>query len=114
MLRWSQRNSKVRFALLSCAVMFAGLYVQRWTLPHYAAPMTGLVFLVFLPAMRALQVWQRRMNPEGIFLLRPVPILCLLAIAGPYPRPTLPGLEWFGIERAHILHRLHHQKDDTW
>jgi hypothetical protein len=65
-LPWSLRSRWMRFALLTCGVLGAGLLAQAtWIQPHYAAPITGLVFVLVLQAMRHLRLWRWRGRPTG-------------------------------------------------
>jgi hypothetical protein len=65
MLPWVLRNRWMRFALLTCAVLFAGLGIETWAHPHYAAPIAGLVCALVLQAMRHLRLWHRHGRLTG-------------------------------------------------
>jgi hypothetical protein len=53
-LPWLVRDRWMRFALATCAVVAAGLMFETWVLRHYAAPVTGLIFVLVLGS---LQFW---------------------------------------------------------
>ena len=81
MFPWVLRDRRMRFLLLTGAVMTLGLGVQVWTVPHYAAPATALLYALLLQAMRHLRVWRWRRRPAGLFLVRAVPLICVAMIA---------------------------------
>jgi hypothetical protein len=75
MLPWSLRSRWMRFALLTCGVLGAGVLGETWIQPHYAAPITGLVFVLVLQAMRYLRLWRWRGRPTGWFLVWAVTVV---------------------------------------
>ena len=61
-------------------VSIAGLAIEVFFFPHYAAPMTGLLYIAVLAALRRLQAWHWNNKPAGAFLARAVPAICLLLL----------------------------------
>jgi hypothetical protein len=57
---WILRDRRMRFPLIALAVFVAGLVPQTWTLPHYFAPATGLLYLILLQCMRHTRLWGGR------------------------------------------------------
>ncbi len=45
---WLWRDRKMRFPLVAGAFFLLGLAVETWTMPHYVAPATGLIYLLLL------------------------------------------------------------------
>ena len=76
MLPWVLGDRRVRFLLLAGGVMIVGLALQSWTLPHYVAPATALLYALLLQAMRHLRVWRWRRRPVGFSLVRALPLIC--------------------------------------
>ena len=76
MLPWVLGDRRVRFLLLAGGVMILGLALQSWTLPHYVAPATALLYALLLQAMRHLRVWRWRRRPVGFSLVRALPLIC--------------------------------------
>jgi hypothetical protein len=71
------RESK--FLLLTCATTFLGLaLIVHVGHPHYLAPLTVAFYALVLLAMRSLRRWQWRTRPTGMFLVRMVPVICVL------------------------------------
>ena len=113
---WKDR--RLRPLLLICGVFLAGLSLNTWFYPHYAAPITGLIYALVLQGMRHLRVWRRRGRPSGLLIARSIPALCLaMALlricAQPlsfYMPPDWP-MTWYytrpgNTERAQVLARL--------
>jgi len=65
--------------LAVCVVSFLGaaltIYVGH---PHYLAALTTAFYLVVLMGMKSTQSWQWRNHRSGVFLVRMVPVVCLL------------------------------------
>ena len=74
-------SRRVRFLILVGAFFMAGLAIEVYFYPHYAAPATCLIFAFVLIAMRQVRAWEHRGRPVGIFLTRAVPTICLLMLA---------------------------------
>jgi len=64
--------------------------------PHYLAALTTAFYLLVLMGMKFMQSWHWRNRPSGVFLLRMVPVICLvmfllraaMPIAGVAIRPS--------------------------
>jgi hypothetical protein len=78
---WILRDKKMRFPIFLGAFFLFGLAVETWTLPHYVAPATGLIYLVLLQCMRHLRLWRWRGRPIGVALVRAIPtIACAMVL----------------------------------
>lgn len=78
--RYLLHDRKMRIPLLMLGVFAAGLLVETWTLPHYFAPATCLLYLIVLQCMRHLRFWKPNNRPTGLALIRAVPILCFAMV----------------------------------
>ena len=67
------RSNKLRVPLVLAFVFCAVLLPQTWTMPHYAAPATGLVFLFVVQGARYLRLWRRRSDSFGFTLVPMIP-----------------------------------------
>ena len=117
-LSWKQVNSRTRFLLKAAAFSLAGLLVEVYFRPHYAAPMTGLIVVLALQAMRYLARWQWRNKPAGLAMVRAMCTACFIllilrAAASPLHLSIRPVLShaWYSeeepnTERAEVLARL--------
>ena len=78
---WILRDKKMRFAIFASTFFLLGLAVETWTLPHYVAPATGLIYLLLLQCVRHLRVWRWRGRPIGVALVRVIPtIACAMVL----------------------------------
>jgi hypothetical protein len=78
---WILRDKKMRLPMVAGAFFLLGLAVETWTLPHYVAPATGLIYLVLLQCMRHLRLWHWRGQPIGVALVRAIPtIACAMVL----------------------------------
>jgi hypothetical protein len=115
-LPWVLRDRRMRPVLAISGLFVAGMAVETWFLPHYAAASTVLLYILLMQCMRHLRLW----SPAGSFLVRATPILCVaLAAARMAAQPlnlTLPDdvhaiQSWYGsrpigLERARIVSDL--------
>jgi len=85
------RERRLRFLVIAGAVMIAGLTVEVFFIPHYAAPLTGLGLALVVQAFRHLRLWRWRGQPAGAMLVYLVPIVSAVALA---LRLAAPGLGW--------------------
>ena len=79
--KWKTLDWRTRFIFAAALVSITGLAVEVFFFPHYAAPMTGLLYIVILAALRRLRAWQWNSKPIGTFLSRAVPAICRLLLA---------------------------------
>jgi hypothetical protein len=80
-LPWAAFDRRLRLPLLVLLFMFLGFSVQTWTLPHYFAPATGVLYLVVMQCMRHLSLWRWRNRPLGASLVPIIPLVsCALIV----------------------------------
>jgi hypothetical protein len=79
-ISWLGLHKQTRFLILSAAASILGLMAEVFFFPHYAAPMTCVIFALVLWAMREMRGWQWRSKPVGLFLTRAIPIICFLMV----------------------------------
>jgi hypothetical protein len=77
-LRSVARNRWMAFALATCGLSLAALFLETWVFPHYAAPMTGLVLLLVVQGMRHLRLWRWRGKAVGLAIVAALPALMVL------------------------------------
>jgi hypothetical protein len=78
--RRKHRRWQTCFLFSAAAVSVAGLAVEVYCLPHYAAPITCLIYAVVLLSMRRLRAWRFLGRPVGRFLTRTLPAICLVML----------------------------------
>lgn len=98
------RDRRIRPLLLLSGIFVAGLAVETWFIPHYAAPFTAGLYAILLQCMRHLRVWRpAAAHQSGLFLVTAIPVICLL-LAGirVYADPLhvrlsiTPTFTWYG------------------
>ncbi|MBZ5723660.1 MAG: hypothetical protein LAP87_01570 [Acidobacteriia bacterium] len=77
-LLWRRRQS--RQLLVMAAVFSLALVGQVWHNVHYAAPATGLAILIVVMGLRTLRLWRWRRHPTGLYLVRCLPMACVLML----------------------------------
>ncbi len=111
------RDRRVRFLAIAGAVFAAGLALNLWFYPHYAAPATALIYALLLQATRHLRFARGRKGAAAALALA-VPVACLAAAgvrlaSQPVSRylATDHPATWFNtqpgnVERANVAQRL--------
>jgi hypothetical protein len=64
-LPWVLRSRWMRFVALACAILGTGLLLETHMYAHYAAPATGLVFLLLVQSLRHVRLFRWRDLPVG-------------------------------------------------
>jgi hypothetical protein len=106
MLPWISRNQWMRFALLTFLVLLGGVLLVTGVFPHYAAPITGLVFAFVLQGMRHLRLYRWRGRASGLFIVRVIPVIYVLLIVAAIAKIMRSDVDSWRFDRAHILSRL--------
>lgn len=75
------RDRRWLFLTAAAAVFAAGQALNAFSVPHYFAPATALVYAIVLLSMRHLRGWRYRNQPAGLFLVRVLPLLCAVTLA---------------------------------
>jgi len=105
--KWESLQWTARFLLFAVAASIAGLGMEVFFSPHYAAPMTCLILALVMLSMRRIRDWTWRGRPVGVALTRAVPLICLsmLALRAATPAfhlPTTKGGLWTGYNASLI------------
>jgi hypothetical protein len=106
MLPWVWRDRWPRWALITCAVVLAGLALETWVMPHYAAPVTALVCVILLLAMRHLFVWRWRRIPAGRFVVWAVGIVAVASFIATFVQQVWIERPRWGAGRANLIAQL--------
>jgi len=87
-------DRKTRLPLVILLLGMAGVFAVVWSMPHYAAPLTCVVFLLLVQTIRHLRTFRLRGRPLGLAFSWA--IVCLLAtdIAFSVGRHICDPLEW--------------------
>jgi hypothetical protein len=74
---YALRDRKMRLTLIVLATVLIGVFIVVWSAAHYAAPITCVLFLLIVQAVRHLRTMRWRSRPIGIALSRAL-MLCLV------------------------------------
>lgn len=85
----SDFSAPMRFLLLTAGVSFAGMLLPVIFLAHYAAPITALVYVFVLSAMRYLRPWCFGARPVGLGITRAIVACCVLLVFIRISAPSL-------------------------
>jgi hypothetical protein len=93
---WHSISRETRFLLMEAALFCAGLGVEVFFFPHYAAPLTCVLLALVMVALRRFYHWEWRGQPSGKSIGRMLPLagaalLVVRAAAGPLHLPITPG-----------------------
>jgi hypothetical protein len=103
MLPWLVRDQWMRFVLVTCGVLILGLLSIVPFLPHYAAPLTGLVFILVLQAMRHLRLWRWHGRRVGRVLVWAIPMICVVSLGVALVQQLQVDPSAWYLQRARIL-----------
>ena len=112
-LPWILRDRRMRFPLILGAVFLAGLAVQTWTMPHYVAPATGLIYIVLIQCLRHMRFFEWHGRPIGLALLRVIPLIAIAMVvlrvsAAASHVQIEPAWPRGNLDRAALMHELQH------
>lgn len=102
MLPWLWRG-RFRGVVIMAAASITGILLTVFLELHYAAPMSGLLFLMAAQSLRMLWAARRYENPLGRFLVPAAPAVALLTMI---LTATPPAARASHIERAKMIERL--------
>ena len=71
---------KIAFLASEMVVCVVGIAAEVFFFPHYAAPMTGLIYIAIIIAIRETRGYHWRGKPVGLFLSRAIPAIGILMI----------------------------------
>ena len=104
-LPWVLRNRWMGFAALACAVLGAGLLLETHTFPHYAAPATGLVFLLLVQSLRHIRLLRWRDFRVGRIVVWAFPLICVYHLWISFALPIRVEPRW-ALRRGQLLSQL--------
>ena len=118
MLPWMWRDRRIRFLLVTTVCFAGGMAMLLFFYPHYAAPLTGVLYVVLVQGLRHLRAAGRKGSQSAAGLTKAIPMVCLVIVLArvflsPFERflpPDYP-MTWYytrpgNVERAGILSHL--------
>lgn len=105
------RDRKMRLLVVTLLLVVGGVFVVIWSAPHYAAPVTCVVYALLAQAMRHLRRMKWKARPTGIALSRALVVLLVLETGVNVARRACDPMWWTctgDSSRVAILEKLLH------
>ena len=108
---WILHDRRMRFPLVALGVFVTGLAPQTWTLPHYFAPATSLLYLIVVQCMRHMQLWKGRHSDLGAAAVRLIVVvscaMCVLRLGAVISHTAIePAWPRGNLDRVAVVERL--------
>jgi hypothetical protein len=104
-------DRKLRLPFAAFFLVAAGFFTVIWSMPHYAAPITAVIFLLLVQAIRHLRTMKLVGRPVGKALSRAVVVLLAVDTAFAVAHGICDPLRWTcegDPSRAAIMEKLSH------
>jgi hypothetical protein len=93
-LPFAFRGRRMRLLVVTFFVCVAGVFAVIWSAPHYAAPITGVVYALQGQSVRHLRTMNWKSRPVGVALSRALVVLLVLSTAVNVARRSCDPLWW--------------------
>ena len=115
---WMLRDRRMRFPLVAMGVFVAGLSPQTWTLPHYFAPATSLLYLIVVQCMRHMRLWKGRHSDMGAAAVRLIVAvscaMCVLRLGAVISHTAIePAWPRGNLDRVAVIEQLNRSTPGT-
>jgi hypothetical protein len=77
---WRDLTKSSRFLFCIFGFCTVGMAAEIFFEPHYAAPLTGIIFILVLKALSILRTWRPNGRSSGMLLARAIPLICTAMI----------------------------------
>lgn len=88
------RDRRARFLLVVFLVVMPGIFAAVWSNPHYASPLTCVIFALVVQAIRHLRAWRVSGRPVGVAVASAAVLLLALQVAGDVLERKCDELSW--------------------
>jgi hypothetical protein len=93
-LPFAFRDLRMRLLVVTFFVCVAGVFAVIWSAPHYAAPITGVVYALLAQSVRHLRTMNWKARPVGVALSRALVVLLVLSTGVNVARRSCDPLWW--------------------
>ncbi|MGC1616167.1 MAG: hypothetical protein WA736_15895 [Candidatus Acidiferrum sp.] len=110
-LPFAFRDRKMRLLVVTLLVVVAGVFVVIWSAPHYAAPVTCIIYALLVQAVRHLRRMKWRSRSLGLALSRALVVILVLETGVNVARRACDPMWWTctgDASRVAILEKLLH------
>jgi hypothetical protein len=109
---WLLGNRRMLFVLLTCVFFGAALLLETHMFPHYAAPATGLIYLLLVQSLRHVRLFRLGSLPLGRLAIWIFPVACAWHLWTSFALPILGYEPRWASERAALQSQL--ERDGNW
>jgi hypothetical protein len=88
------RDRRMRMLVVTFFVCIAGVFAVIWSAPHYAAPVTCVIYALLAQAVRHLRTMKWKGRPVGVALSRVLVVVLVLSLATSIARRSCDPLWW--------------------
>src|SRR5580700_8791197 len=88
------RDHKMRLLVVTFFLCLAGVFAVIWSAPHYAAPLTGIIYALLAQSVRHLRTMKWKARPVGVALSRALLMLLVLSTGVSIARRSCDPLWW--------------------
>jgi hypothetical protein len=88
------RDRKVRLLVVTFFVCLAGIFSVIWSAPHYAAPLTCVIYALLTQSVRHLHIMKWKARPVGVAMSRAMVVLLVLSTGVNVARRACDPLWW--------------------
>jgi len=93
-LPFAFRERQMRLLVVTFFLDLAGVFAVIWSAPHYAAPLTGIIYALLAQSVRHLRTMKWRARPVGVALSRALLVLLVLSTGISIARRSCDPLWW--------------------
>jgi len=93
-LPFAFRDRKMRLLVVTLFLSLAGVFAVIWSAPHYAAPVTCVVYALLAQSVRHLRTMRWKAHPLGVALSRALVVLLVLSTGVNVARRSCDPLWW--------------------
>ena len=98
-------HPRVRMGLILFLISVAGLVSEKFALPHYAAPVTSLFFVLFVYGLEAIRHWKPAGKPRGVWIANGLLVAFVIQFISAAAQPSS-DLSGFAVKRAKVIAAL--------
>jgi len=93
-LFFTLRDKRIRFLWIVFLIATPGIFIIVWSNPHYAAPLTCVIFALLVQSLRHLRAWQPHARPIGPALARAIVALLVIQTIAAVRSHQCDALSW--------------------
>jgi hypothetical protein len=93
-LPFAFRDRRMRLLVVTLFLCLAGVFAVIWSAPHYAAPVTCVIYALLAQSVRHLHTMKWKARPVGMALSRALVVLLVLSTGASIARRSCDPLWW--------------------